>query len=101
MFMAGLDSKRISSSISTKIPCPVHFDWSKQSTLFNGTPVPNSLSFVHSTIFLYPVLFRRVDIKSAFCWNLALIPGEQMFFATSSNLFLSNPFMNLEFFFAI
>ena len=68
-------SNHISSRISPNTPWLAHCDWSRQLGLFRGIPFPQSLSEVHSTIFLRPVLCRSVDLNSTFCLNLALIPG--------------------------
>ena len=50
-----LSSLLISIKSGPRIPRPYHLSSDKQSNRPKGTPVPQSLSLEHSTIFLVPV----------------------------------------------
>ena len=71
-----LSSLLISINSGPRIPWLYHLSSDKQSNRPRGTPVPQSLSLEHSTIFLVPV-FNSNFFRLLFCSYLALIPALQ------------------------
>ena len=71
-----LSSLLISIKSGPRIPWLYHLSADKQSNRPKGTPVPQSLSLEHSTIFLVPV-FNSSFFRLLFCSYLALIPALQ------------------------
>ena len=62
----------ISIRSSPNIPLEIHFALSRQPSHAKGIPVPQSLSFAHSTIVLLPVFSTSNCNRSLFCENFSL-----------------------------